>query len=255
MSNQDWHNPNDPDARIAKMKDGRTHLAYKAEHAVDLKSEAIVAAQVTHADRGDGTTGIETLKVAQTHVSTADDKAVITELVADKGYHDNGLLAQCSDQAVRTYIPERKQKKRRWTDKPAHYEKAFRANRKRVRSSKGKRLNRWRSERVERTFAHVCETGGGRRAWLHGLVNVGKAHVLKCAAYNLGLLLRKVWNMCKPRNAGAVAALFLGWLACLERWLRVRRSRTSQNYLNRLDWIEIVPDPSKLVPAKNPAVF
>ena len=255
VSNQDWHNPNDPDARIAKMKDGRTHLAYKAEHAVDLKSEAIVAAQVTHADRGDGTTGIETLKVAQTHVSTADDKAVITELVADKGYHDNGLLAQCSDQAVRTYIPERKQKKRRWTDKPAHYEKAFRANRKRVRSSKGKRLNRWRSERVERTFAHVCETGGGRRAWLHGLVNVGKAHVLKCAAHNLGLLLRKVWNMCKPRNAGAVAALFLGWLACLERWLRVRRSRTSQNYLNRLDWIEIVPDPSKLVPAKNPAVF
>jgi len=119
VSNQDWHNPNDPDARIAKMKDGRTHLAYKAEHAVDLKSEAIVAAQVTHADRGDGTTGIETLKVAQTHVSTADDKAVITELVADKGYHDNGLLAQCSDQAVRTYIPERKQKKRRWTDKPA----------------------------------------------------------------------------------------------------------------------------------------
>ena len=255
VSNQDWHNPNDPDARIAKMKDGRTHLAYKAEHAVDLKSEAIVAAQVTHADRGDGTTGIETLKVAQTHVSTADDKAVITELVADKGYHDNGLLAQCSDQAVRTYIPERKQKKRRWTDKPAHYEKAFRANRKRVRSSKGKRLNRWRSERVERTFAHVCETGGGRRAWLHGLVNVGKAHVLKCAAHNLGLLLRKVWNMCKPRNAGAVAALFLGWLACLERWLRVRRSRTSQNYLNRLDWIEIVPDSSRFVPAKNSAVF
>jgi transposase len=255
VSNQDWHNPNDPDARIARMKDGRTHLAYKAEHAVDLKSEAIVAAQVTHADRGDGTTGIETLKVAQTHVSAADDKAVITELVADKGYHDNGLLAQCSDQAVRTYIPERKQKKRRWTDKPAHYEKAFRANRKRVRSSKGKRLNRWRSERVERTFAHVCETGGGRRAWLHGLVNVGKAHVLKCAAYNLGLLLRKVWNMCKPRNAGAVAALFFGWLACLERWLRVRRSRISQNNLNRLDWIEIVPDPSKFVPAKNPPVF
>ena len=255
VSNQDWHNPHDPDARIAKMKDGRTHLAYKAEHAVDLKSEAIVAAQVTHADRGDGATGVETLKVAQTNVLAADNNALVTELVADKGYHDNGLLAQCSDQAVRTYIPERKQKKRRWTDKPAHYERAFRANRKRVRGSKGKRLNRWRSERCERTFAHVCETGGGRRAWLRGLINVSKAHVLKCAAYNLGLLLRKAWGMCKPRNAGAVAALFLRLLEQFEKWLSVGMRLMIRKNQNRLNWLVTIPNLSGFVPTKTPPVF
>jgi len=119
----------------------------------------------------------------------------------DKGYHDNGLLAGLARRGVRTYIPERRQKGRAWTDKPPEQEEAYRANRRRVRGKKGRRLNRWRSVRCERTFAHVCETGGGRRAWLRGQKNVSKAHTLKCAAYNLGLLLRKVWGMRKPRNA------------------------------------------------------
>ena len=121
---------------------------------------------------------------------------------------------------MRTYIPERKQKHRRWTDQPVEYEAAFRANRQRVRSEKGRRLNRWRSERCARTFAQVCETGGGRRTWLRGLGNVTQAHVLKCAAYNLGLLLRKVFGLGKPRRSGAlVAALLCLWRA-LQLWLR-----------------------------------
>ena len=95
-------------------------------------------------------------------------------------------------------------------------EEAFRANRRRVRGKKGRRLNRWRSERCERTFAHVCETGGGRRTWLRGQTNVSKAHTLKCAAYNLGVLLRKVWGMRKPRNTdeGVWGGLLAGlaWL-------------------------------------------
>ena len=128
----------------------------------------------------------------------------------DKGYHDNGLLAEMTERGVRTYIPERRQKVRRWTDKPPEYEPAFRANRRRVGGEKGRQLNRWRSERCERTFAHVCETGGGRRAWVRGQTNVSKVHTLKCAAYNLGLLLRKVWGYCKPRNAKtAGVGLFL----------------------------------------------
>src|SRR5271163_4582413 len=121
-----------------------------------------------------------------------------------------------AEQGVRTYIPERRQKSRCWTDKPVAQEKAFRANRQRVRGKKGRQLNRWRSERCERTFAHVCETGGGRRAWLRGQKNVTKLHTLKCAAYNLGLLLRKVWGLCKPRNAEAAgAALFFVFLSLL----------------------------------------
>jgi transposase len=215
VSNQAWHSPIDPDSRIAKMKDGRTHLAYKAEHTVDLQSEAIVAAHVTHADRGDAETGAESLIVAQANLVACDEQLSVEELVADKGYHDNRLLTQCADWQVRTYIPERQQKSRCWTDKPPESEAAFRANRRRVRGDKGRRLNRWRSERCERSFAHVCETGGGRRSWLRGLVNVSKAHVLKCAAYNLGLLLRKIWGLSKPRNWPEVAGAFFRALLSL----------------------------------------
>jgi transposase len=215
VSNEQWESPSDPDSRIAKMKDGRTHLAYKAEHAVDLVSEAIVATTVTFADKSDPQSGPVTLSLAAANLVLAGSETKLAETVMDKGYHENDLLARLAKQGVRTYIPERRQKSRCWTDKPVEQEKAFRANRRRVRGQKGRQFNRWRSERCERTFAHVCETGGGRRAWLRGQTNVSKTHTLKCAAYNLGLLLRKVWGYCKPRNAGAVAALFLAFLLLL----------------------------------------
>ena len=220
VSNAQWQSRTDPDSRITKMKDGRTHLAYKAEHAVDLQSEAIVAALVTHADRSDPASAPLTLTVAEANLVLAGSQAVVQEAVMDKGYHDNRWLAECAQRGVRTYIPERRQKSRCWTNKPVEYETAFRANRRRVRGAKGRRLNRWRSERCERTFAHVCETGGGRRSWLRGVVNVSKAYVLKCAAFNLGLLLRKVWGLSKPRTLAGALAAFLGWWwGC---WNRIR---------------------------------
>jgi transposase len=210
VSNEQWESPTDPDSRIAKMKDGRTHLAYKAEHAVDVVSEAIVATTVTFADKSDAQSAPVTLSLAEANLVLAGSEVEIQEAVLDKGYHDNQLLVDLAQRGVRTYIPERRQKTRRWTDKSVEQQHAFRANRRRVRGNKGRQLNRWRSERCERTFAHVCETGGGRRAWLRGQTNVSKMHTLKCAAYNLGLLLRKVWGLCKPRNAEAAgAALFL----------------------------------------------
>jgi transposase len=213
VSNAQWKSATDRDSRIAKMKDGRTHLAYKAEHAVDLESEAIVATTVTFADKSDAQSGPVTLSLAEANLVLAGSATEIEETVMDKGYHDNGLLTGLARRGVRTYIPERRQKSRKWTDKPLEQEQAFRANRRRVRGKKGRRLNRWRSERCERTFAHVCETGGGRRAWLRGQRNVSKTHTLKCAAYNLGVLLRKVWGMRKPRNAneGVWGGLLAGW--------------------------------------------
>lgn len=161
VSNEQWESPTDPDSRIAKMKDGRTHLAYKAEQAVNLKSEAIVAALVTRADRSAPASAPLTLTVAEANLVLAGSEEKIEEAVMDKGDHDNGLLTECTQRGVRTYIPERQQKSRCWTNKPPAYEAAFRVNRQRVRRAKGRRLNRWRSERCERSFAHVCETGGG----------------------------------------------------------------------------------------------
>jgi len=203
VSNQDWRHPHDPEARIAKMKDGTTHLAYKAEHAVDLENGAIVEAIITPADQGDSQTALQTVVGAQVNLLAAGSTARVQEVVMDKGYHDNRLLDFCRSAGVRTYIPERRQKGRCWTDKPEGYEKSFRANRRRVHTSKGRRLNRQRSEKCERSFAHVCETGGGRRTWLRGMENVTKSYVLRCAAYNLGLLLRKVFGLRKPRSLGA----------------------------------------------------
>jgi len=224
VSNDQWQSPTDPDSRITKLKDGRTHLAYKAEHAVDLHSEVIVAALVTYGDRSDPASAPLTLSVAEANLVLAGSAATVQEVVLDKGYHDNGWLAECVRRGVRTYIPERRQKTRRWTDKPPEYEAAFRANRRRVRGPKGRQLNRWRSERCERSFAHVCETGGGRRSWLRGLVNVSKAYVLKCAAYNLGVLLRKVWGLGKPRSGAAFGGgLFVrlaGWWTWIRLWVK-----------------------------------
>lgn len=230
VSNEQWESPVDPEAKIARMKDGTTHLAYKAEHAVDLETEAIVAATVTSADRGDSQSGPETLIVAQANLEGCGKAVAVDEVVADKGYHDNRLLAQCAEWQVRTYIPERKQRSRVWRNKPEELEAAFRANRRRVRGERGKRLNRWRSERCERTFAHVCETGGGRRSWLRGLENVTKAHVMRCAAYNLGLLLRKAFGLVKPRSGAVLFALILALRTVLEPirrlWSRMKATFT-----------------------------
>ena len=211
VSNEDWESPSDPDARIARMKDGTTHLAYKAEHAVDLASEAIVATTVTYADQSAAASAPNTLQLAQSNLVLAGSKNEVKEAVADKGYHDNQLISEVTLQGVRTYIPEKKLKGRRWTDKPAEQEKHFRANRRRVRSDKGRRLNRLRSERCERTFAHVCATGGGRRMWVRGQTNASKLHTIRCAGYNLGLLLRKTFGLGKPRSweAGRAGVFWL----------------------------------------------
>jgi len=229
VSNEQWASRTDRDSRIAKMKDGRTHLAYKAEHAVDLVSEAIVATTVTFADRSDPQSAPVTLSLAEANMALAGSETEIKEAVMDKGYHDVGLLAVLARRGLRTYIPERRQKSRCWTNKPVEQERAFWANRRRVRAKKGRQLNRWRSERCERTFAHVCETGGGRRTWLRGQINVSKMYTLKCAAYNLGLLLRKVWGLCKPRNAEAAGTALFFVFSILVVWAAIATSQaTSQ---------------------------
>ncbi len=203
VSNQDWEGPTDPDSRIAKMKDGRTHLPYKAEHAVDFETEAIVAAEVKPADQADTGTVEETVEAAEENLAASGSAEAVNDVVADKGYHDNRVLAEPAEQSIRTYIPKRRQKVRRWEDKPEEYEIAFPNNRRRVRGERGRRLSRWRSERCERTFAHVCETGAGRRAWVRGIGEVQKLHRMRCAGYNLGLLLRKVFGIVKPLVAAA----------------------------------------------------
>src|SRR5262249_38880677 len=205
-----WTSPTDPDGRIARMKDGTTHLAYKAEHVVDLGSNLVLAAEVYHADQTDSSTLASSVLSAQTNLARAGSEADIEEGAADKGYHKEGTLAGCADDGLRTYIPEpRRTKERVWTNKPASWEQAYRNNRRRVQGARSKRLQKQRGEYGERTFAHVCETGGGaRRIWLRGVLNVSKRYLMQVAGHNLGILMRKLSGVGTPRGLqGACAAL------------------------------------------------
>jgi len=221
VSNQDWESPSDPDSRIAKMKDGTTHLAYKAEHVVDLESNFVLAAEVYPADQADSATLRDSVLSAQINLTRAESAAVIEEAAADKGYHKAETLANCAAVGVRTYIPEQERPQPRvWTDKPEAWERAYRGNRRRVQGARSKRLQKKRSEYVERTFAHVCETGGARRSWLRGLVHVSKRYLLQVAAHNLGVLMRKRLGIGTPRSLQGACAACCAWIASLLGWYR-----------------------------------
>jgi len=230
VSNAEWTSPSDPDSKIAKMKDGTTHLAYKAEHVVDLQTELILAAPVYPADQPDSATLLESVAAAQVHLLQAEsglslagleaqpeaaiaELTVIEEAAADKGYHKAETLADCAAAEVRTYIPEKRRKQDRvWTDKPPEWERAYRNNRRRVVGSRSKRLQKLRSEKVERTFAHVCETGGGRRSWLRGLLKVGTRYLMRVAGHNLGIIMRCVFGKGTPRSLQGLRAAVVVWI-------------------------------------------
>jgi transposase len=212
LSNQDWASPSDPEARIAKLKDGRTHLAYKPEHAVDLDTGAIVAAEIHPADQGDTTTLPATLETAEANLAAVD--AVPTpespaELVADKGYHSRNGLKDLEDGAWKSRIAEKKVAGvSRWHgDDEAR--RAVYNNRARLRSGVAKEAFKRRTELVERSFALVLDRGGMRRAWLRGGENLHKRYLIHVAGYNLGLLMRLLVGAGTPREFVAHASAHL----------------------------------------------
>jgi transposase len=216
VSNEDWESPSDPDSRIAKMKDGTTHLAYKAEHTVDLKTEMILSAEIYYATEGDTHTIEDTVQLAQVNLQESGSEVWIEDAVGDKGYHSAQTLTTFAEETpYRTYIAEPKlpaDRSHTWTEKPPEQRDAVYANRRRIRGVRGKRLQRQRSEKVERTFAHVCETGGARRTWLQGIGKVHKRYLIAAAAHNLGRLMRELFGMGTPRGlqkAGEAVDSFL----------------------------------------------
>jgi transposase len=207
-SNDDWTHPHDPDAKITKMKDGRTHLAHKAEHAVDLDTGAVVAVTVQDADDGDTTTMQETLIRAAEHLEAVLPAAdVLRELVTDKGFHSNDRLVDLMRLGIRTYISEPDRGRRHWRHK-ADARDAVYANRRRIRRPRGLRLLRRRGELLERTFAHTYDTGGMRRTHLRGHANILKRLLVHVGGFNLGLLMRTLVGDGTPRGLqGRVGAL------------------------------------------------
>lgn len=207
-SNDDWQHPHDPDARITKMKDGRTHLAHKAEHVVDMTPgsvNALLGMSLHETNRGDTSTGHQSVDEAFDHLSHAIEEVdelpagLFEEVVADKGYHSNDSLLGFCERGLRTQISEPDRGRRRWKGQ-ADAKQAVYANRRRVRRERGKRLQRQRGEKVERTNAHLYETGGMRRTHLRGHTNILKRLIVHAAGYNLGLLMRELFGIGKPRQ-------------------------------------------------------
>ena len=225
-SNADWVNPHDGDARITKMKDGRTHLAHKAEHAVDFQTGAVLAVTLQGADQGDTTTVRETLVQAGENVAeliateepSSKPKAHlkgIEEVVGDKGYHSGEILATLQSVAVRTYISEKKQPGRRHWEGKAKQQQATYANRRRIQGAYGKQLLRKRGDLLERSFAHCYDTGGMRRTHLRGHANILKRQLIHVGAFNLSLIFRSLLGSGTPRelrNRESAVLFLLLWL-------------------------------------------
>ena len=222
-SNKDWEHPHDPDARIAKMKDGRTHLAHKAEHAVDLETGAIVAVTLQEADLGDTTTIQTTLPEAieqlQAVAAINDEVKTVEEVVTDKGYHSKETVLDIQSLGLRTYISEPDRGRQHWIDQHAERDAVY-ANRRRIRDERGQQLMRQRGELLERPNAHLYETGGMRRTHLRGHGNILKRLLVHAAACNLGLWMRTLTGIGTPRGLqGRLAAV---WAFCFTLWVLLR---------------------------------
>jgi transposase len=235
VSNDDWQSSTDPESRITQLKDGRTHLAYKAEHVVDLETDVVLAAEIHRANRADVDTLVDSVMQAQVNVNAAAGRVgraavAIKEVAADKGYHAAKTLELADALSLRTYIPEPKRKhKSRWTDKPEEFRVAVVNNRRRTRRAKSRDLQRLRSERVERSFAHVCDSGGARRSWLRGLAEVTKRYLIAVAAHNLGRVLRALFGIGKPRSlqGGCGLAALVQFTRSAVLWQRATIARFS----------------------------
>ncbi len=213
LSNEDWTSPTDADAKIARMKDGTTRLAYKPEHAVDLDTGVIVAAPIHPADEGDTTTLKPTLDEAEKNLSAMDlapTREDPCDLIADKGYHSRAVLKGLDDGPWKTRIAEPTPANGflRWQgDEEARV--AVYGNRNRLRSGVGKQSMRKRGEIVERSFAHVLDRGGMRRTWLRGRENIHKRYLIHVAGYNLGILMRALFGCGTPREAASANSALL----------------------------------------------
>ncbi len=237
-SNDDWEHPYDPDAKITKMKDGRTHLAHKAEHAVDLKTGAIVSVTLQPANRGDTSSIESTIEQADENLVGVmqDEKAceqlnesVLLETVADKGYHSNAVLRDLRDSDIHSYISEPDRGRRNWTGKTEaeRAEKtaardAVYANRRRIRGSRGQQLRKKRSDIVERSFAHCYDTGGMRRTHLRRHPNILKRLLILVAGFNLCLVLRSLFGVGTARGLQGLCGRALAFVLAV--WAALRQT-------------------------------
>jgi transposase len=263
LSNRDWVNPHDAEARITKMKDGRTHLAYKAEQVVDLDTGAVVALGIQPGDQGDPESMRETLSEAGKEITTLAGAAArenalgpcagvsetgVERVVADKGYHSRDSVRALAEVGVPTIISEPERGRQSWRGQAAE-RRAVYANRRRLRSQTGKQLLRRRGEYLERAGAHLYNTGGMRRVHLRGKNNIAKRALVHAAAFNLSLILRIMLGVGTARRAADRLAAVCFWFL----WV-VEAARRERQHTTCLTWLPESLPSFTLMRALNPAL-
>ena len=214
LSNDDWENPHDPDAKIGPTKAGNIDMIYKPEHTVDLDTGAIVAAEVRPGQAADASDLALHVLQAQENINAVRDlpagSLTIVSTTADKGYHAAEEMGPLQAEGIRTVISD-PVKNRNLEKLSPDALKAVRAAKRSARSESGKALLKKRGMHLERSFAHLLDAGGARRTTLRGLENLNKRFKLSAAIYNLSQLMRKLFKVGTPKQWAARAKAF-GWL-------------------------------------------
>jgi transposase len=207
MSNQEWENPDDPDAKIGPKKDGAADMIYKPQTVVDLDTGAIVGAEVLPGNQADNQEVATAILEAQQNINAAcgqDRKEMTVETTtADKGYYAVGQLQELQQEQIKTVICDPVSNRRMDKLEPDE-QRAVKAAGRSTRSKYGKELLSKRGQHVERAFAHILDCGGMRRATLRGLQNLQKRFKLAAAFYNLSQLMRKLYGVGTPKQCEAI---------------------------------------------------
>jgi transposase len=226
MSNQEWENPNDPDAKIGPTKAGATDMIYKPENTVDLDTGAILRAEVRPGDEADQKDLAAHVLEAQANINEVQDlpadSLTIKSTTADKGYHAIPEMEALQAEGIRTVISDPVRHRKQVNLSPDETKVVRRAKRS-AKSKSGKDLLRRRGRHIERTFAHILDAGGARRTTLRGLANLNKRFKLSAAIYNLSQLMRELLGVGTPKQwaAGAKGLVWFLWSLCVAGWFRM----------------------------------
>ena len=238
-SNKDWVNPHDPHARVGFTKHGACDMVYKPEHMTDLECGAIVMATVRHGDEGDAV-GLASRVMATSERlgEICDDpgqEKVLRSLTTDEGYFEVDEVCCLQEEQVRTIMGDPHATRRNPKKQSKVVRSVLNKARRAVRSKSGKALLRKRGEHLERSFYHVLDHGGLRRATLRGRENLTKRQLGGALAYNLSLLMRHLTGVGTPKQwlAGVghlFAAIWVHWRPrlVLKAFMIVGRGRGTQ---------------------------
>ena len=241
-SNKDWVNPHDPEAKVGRTKDGACDMVYKPEHVSDLKSGAIMRAEVRSGDAGDtvelSDRVLEACEVLGRVCDDPEQSRTGRSVTADEGYFEVEEVCLLQSERLRTIIGDPHAPKRNRERQCSETRATLRRAKQAVTSKSGKALLRKRGEFIERSFCHVLDQGGMRRATLRGCVNLTMRLVGAALAFDLSLLMRHLYGVGTPkqweaRPKGAFLAS-TNWLARLYSaiWRRIAK----QSRLLMISW-------------------